>query len=65
MHVGGGMAARRISVGESSDEWLILVTAVGTMKMVSWEWEEEGVGCVVGVVGTDWGCGRRVVEVYK
>ena len=33
--------------------------------MMSWEREEEWIGCIVGGVGTNWGCGRRIVEVYK
>ena len=65
MYGGGSTAARRISVGESSDEWLILATTVGTVEMVSWEREEEWIGCIVGGVGANWGCGRRIVEVYK
>ena len=60
---GGETADRRISVGESSEEWLI--STVRTMEMMCWEWEDEGICCVVGVVNADWGCGWWIVEVYK
>ena len=36
---GGRTVERRISVGESSDEWLILGMAVRAVEMVGWEWE--------------------------
>ena len=63
---GGGRTAEcRTSVGESSDEWLILGTAVRTVEMVSREWEYRGFCGVVGVSKADWGSGRRVIEVYK
>ena len=65
MYGGGRTADRRISVGESSEEWLILGSAVGTVKMVDWKWECWGVCGVVGVSKADWGCKRRIVEVYK
>ena len=35
VYEGGGTADRRISVGESSEEWLILGLAVRTVAMVS------------------------------
>ena len=35
------------------------------VEVVSWKWEQERIGCVVGSCGTDGGCGRWVVEVYK
>ena len=59
------MVDRRISVGESREEWLILGSAVGTMKMMSGEWKQLRVCGVVGVFKADWGFGRWVVEVYK
>ena len=60
---GGRTVDRRISVGESSEEWLI--SAVRAMEMMCWEWEEVRICCVVGVVNVDWGCGWWIVEVYK
>ena len=36
---GGETADRRFSVGESSDEWLMVKSAVGTVKVVNWEWK--------------------------
>ena len=65
MHGGGRTADRRISVGESSEEWLILGSTMRTVKMVSREWEYRGICGVVGVFKADWGCGRWIVEVYK
>ena len=65
MYGGGRTANRRISVGESSEEWLILGSAVRTTEMMEWKWEYWGVCCVVGVSKADWGCGRWIVEVYK
>ena len=65
MYGGGRTAEHRISVGESSEEWLILGLAVRTVKMVDWEWEYWRVGSVVRVFKADWGCGRWIVEVYK
>ena len=65
MYGGGRTADRRISVGESSEEWLILGSAVRTVKMMSWEREYWGVCGVVGVSKANWGCGRWIVEVYK
>jgi hypothetical protein len=52
-------------VGESREEWLILGSAVGTMKVMSGEWKQLRVCGVVGVSKADWGFGRWVVEVYK
>ena len=63
MYGGGRTADRRISVGESSEEWLI--SAVRTVEVMCWEWEDEGICCVVGIVNADWGCGWWMVEVYK
>ena len=54
MYGGGRTVDRRISVGESSEEWLI--STVRTVEMVYWEWKDERVCCVVGVVNADWGC---------
>ena len=65
MYGGGRVADRRISVGESSDEWLILGSTVRTMKLVSWKREYRGFCGIVGVSKADWVCGRWVVEVYK
>ena len=65
MYRGGDMADRRISVGESSEEWLILGSAMGTVEMVSREWEYRRICCVVGSSNANWGCGRWIVEVYK
>ena len=62
---GGRTTDRRILVGESSEEWLILGSAVRTVKMMSGEWEYWGVCSVVRVFKADWGCGRWIVEVYK
>ena len=33
--------------------------------MVSWEWEEERVCCVMGGFRANWGGRGRIVEVYK
>ena len=63
MYGGGRMADLRISVGESSEEWLI--STVRTVEVVCWEWENGRICCIVGIVNADWGCGRWVVEVYK
>ena len=61
---GGGVTVdRKTSVGESSEEWLI--STVRTVEVMCREWKEVRVCCVVGVVNSDWGCGWRVVEVYK
>ena len=65
MYGSGRMVDRRISVGESKEEWLMLGSTVGTIKMVNWEWKYWGVCGVVGVSKADWGCGRWIVEVYK
>ena len=65
MYGGGRTANRRISVGESSEEWLIVGSAVRTVKMVNREREYRGVSGVVRVSKADWGCGRWIVEVYK
>jgi hypothetical protein len=62
---GGRTTDRRISTGESSEEWLILGLAVRTVKMVSWKWEYRRVCSIVGVSKADWGCGGWIVEVYK
>ena len=62
---GGNTADCRILVGESSEEWLILGSAMGTVEVMSWEWKYRRVCCVVGVSKADWGCGRWIVEVYK
>ena len=63
---GGGRAAdRRISVGESSEEWLMMRTAMRTVTVMNREWEYCGVCSIVGVSKADWGCGRWIVEVYK
>ena len=59
----GRATERRISMGESSEEWLI--STVGTMVVVSREGEYRWVGGIVRVFETDWGCGRWIVEVYK
>ena len=63
MYGGGRVTDRRISVGDSSDEWLI--STVRTMEVMSWERKQWGVCGVVRVSKADWGCGRWVVEVYK
>ena len=63
MYGGGETVDRRISVGESSEEWLI--STVRTVEMVCWEWKEMRVCCVVGIVNADWGCGWWIVEIYK
>ena len=65
MYGGGRTANRRISVGESSDEWLILGSTVRTIKVMDREWKYWGVCRVVRVSKANWGCGRWVVEVYK
>ena len=65
MYGGSRTTDRRISVGELSEEWLILGSAVRTVKVVSWEREYSGVCSVVRVSKVDWGCGRWIVEVYK
>ena len=65
MYGGGRTVVRRISVGESREEWLILGSAVRTMEMVDGEWKQLRVCGIVGVSRTDWGLGRRMVEVYK
>ena len=65
MYGGGRTADRRISVGESREEWLIAGSTVGTMKMVYGKWKQLRVCGVVGVFRTDWGFGRWMVEVYK
>ena len=39
MYGGGRMVNCRISVGESSEEWLMMRSTVGAVKMVNWEWE--------------------------
>ena len=57
------MVDRRISVGESREEWLI--STVGTVKMVNGEWKQLRVCGVVGVSKTDWGFRWQIVEVYK
>ena len=65
MYGGGRTVDRRISVGESSEEWLMTRSTVGAMRMVNWEREYRRLGCIVGVFKIDWGCGRWVVGVYK
>ena len=61
---GGGRAVeRKISMGESSEEWLI--STVRTVEVMCWGWEDRRVCCVVGVVNVDWDYGRWIVEVYK
>ena len=65
MYGGGELADRRTSVGESREEWLILRSIMGTVKMMNGEREYWRVCSVVGVSKADWGCGRRIVEVYK
>ena len=65
MQGGGRTVNRKISVGESREEWLILGSAVGTVKMMSGEWKQLRVCGVMGVSKADWGFGRWVVEVYK
>ena len=56
MYGGGRMAERRISVGESSEEWLMAGSAVGTVEVMNWEWKYRRVGGIVGVFEVDWGC---------
>ena len=65
MYGGGRAADRRISVGESSEEWLMMRTAMRTVTVMNREWEYCGVCSIVGVSKADWGCGRWIVEVYK
>ena len=65
MYGGSRATDCRILAGELSEEWLILGSAVRTVKMVSWKWEYWGVCGVVRVSKADWGCGRWIVEVYK
>ena len=65
MYGGGRTVDLRISVGESKEEWLMLGSTVGTVKMVNGEWKYWRVCGVVGVSKADWGCGRWIVEVYK
>ena len=65
MYGGGRTADRRISVGESSEEWLMIGSTVKTIGMVDWEWKYWGVGGVVRGSKADWGCGGWIVEVYK
>ena len=62
---GGRTADRRISVGESSEEQLILGSTVGTVEMVNWEWKQRGVCGVMRVSKVDWDCRGWIVEVYK
>ena len=59
------MVDRRISVGESREEWLILGSAMGTVKVMHGEWKQLRVCGVVGVFRADWGFGGWIVEVYK
>ena len=63
MYGGGVVVDRRISVGESSKEWLI--STVRAVEVMCWEWKEVRICCIVRVVNSDWGCGWRIVEVYK
>ena len=65
MYGGGWIVDRRISVGESSEEWLMLVSTVGTVELVNWNREDGIVCCIMGVSKADWGGGRWIVEVYK
>ena len=65
MYGGGRTVNLRISVEESKEEWLMLGSTVGTVKMVNREWKYWRVCGVVGVSKVDWGCGRWIVEVYK
>ena len=58
------MADRKISVGESSKEWLMTRSTVRTVRMVDWEWKYWRVGSIVGGSKADWGCGWWIVEVY-
>ena len=53
MYRGGWMADCNISVGESSDEWLMMRSAMGTMEVMNREWKYWGVGSVVGVFDVD------------
>ena len=63
MYGGGRTIDRRISMGESREEWLIL--AVRTVEMMDGEWEQLRVCGVVRISRADWGFGRWIVEVYK
>ena len=63
MYGGGRIVDRRISVGESSEEWLI--SAVWTVKLVCWERKDGRICGVVGVVDVNWVCRWWIVEVYK
>ena len=65
MYGGGRATERKISVGELSEEWLILGSTMRTVTVVNKKWKYLGVCCVVGVSKADWGCGRWIVEVYK
>ena len=38
---------------------------MGTVEVMSGEWKQGRVCCVVGVSKADWGCGWWIVEVYK
>ena len=63
MYGGGRLANRRISVGESSEEWLI--SAVRAVMMMCWEWKCRRLCGIVRVSETDWGGRGWIVEVYK
>ena len=63
MYGGGRTVDRKISVGESSEEWLI--SAVGAVAVMCWKWEDGRICRIVGVVNADWGYGWWIVEVYK
>ena len=52
-------------MGDSREEWLILRSTMGTMKVMSGEWEQLRVCGVVRISRADWGFGRWIVEVYK
>ena len=56
MYGGGRTVDRKISVGESSEEWLILGSAMRAMETVGRKWEQWRVCGVVRVSKVDWGC---------